>query len=576
MPVFYRYRRRIAALVLAFAGAPAALAGLTSPALAQPAARGAPAAAGDVMGVVLAIEADELLLDLGEKSGAAGGDTVEIWRPVKLKHPVTGKIFTDRFLIGSLSIKQVRPAMSLAQPTGALSREPQVGDVVILPRAAGSSTPVAPAAPNTGTGGSAPPSASAGDAPRPTSQEDREAIAIAVMLDNLRGADPVERIRAYENYVRTQPKGRFARVLYEEAQALRKVYELDRRKQDDVKRGAESPRAERLLRNFEEPSETVSGAPLRLAVELSDTATGAVLHARTKGQPAYTSFPMAPAGGGYFAATLPAQMIVEPEISFFIEATTPAGTAVPVVGQSGSPEVVKVLRPPLPPPRDKLDATVMLLTDFADYNRLRGNDRVWQTEGYFGLRYGDTGVRALRTGFGVYRGVGGTVRDLDELGRSPREVGLTYGYLETEVGVVKAFSVIGRAVVGLDDDGVAGGGQLLIRIGNDLQTNLVIGGELLGTVGARGITQLELNTFPRFPILLRIEVTNQPAGARASRDQVDDPTISQGSGEVGGRGIAQVGMRIVDPLVVSVRGSFQGRTINHAGPGFGAAVSYQW
>jgi len=29
-------------------------------------------------------------------------------------------------------------------------------------------------------------------------------------------------------------------------------------------------------------------------------------------------------------------------------------------------------------------------------------------------------------------------------------------------------------------------------------------------------------------------------------------------------------------LVISARGSYQGRTINHAGPGFGGAVTYQW
>jgi hypothetical protein len=76
--------------------------------------------------------------------------------------------------------------------------------------------------------------------------------------------------------------------------------------------------------------------------------------------------------------------------------------------------------------------------------------------------------------------------------------------------------------------------------------------------------------------VLRIEVTNQPAGGDVSLDQRDKEGLAKGAAEVGGRGIAQVGWRIVDPLVVSVRGSFQGRNINHAGPGFGGAVSYTW
>ncbi|MFO0674330.1 MAG: hypothetical protein U0235_32750 [Polyangiaceae bacterium] len=63
------------------------------------------------------------------------------------------------------------------------------------------------------------------------------------------------------------------------------------------------------------------------------------------------------------------------------------------------------------------------------------------------------------------------------------------------------------------------------------------------------------------PIALRSEVTNQPAGV---------------FGDVGIRTIAQVGYEVTSGLVVSARGSFQGRTINHAGPGGGLGVSYQW
>ena len=187
-------------------------------------------------------------------------------------------------------------------------------------------------------------------------------------------------------------------------------------------------------------------------------------------------------------------------------------------------------------------------------------------------------MRALRTGFGVYRGVGGSLNDLDVLGLEGRPVGLTYGYLETEVGFHRLFSVSARMAIGLLDDGVAGGGQLLVRIGNDRETNLVLGGELLGGVGTRGFTQLELNTFKRVPILIRTEVTNQPAGSSTFRPTNDEepPTQSTNKGEVGVRGIVQVGYRLTPGLVVAARVSFQGRTINHAGPGFGGAVGYEW
>jgi hypothetical protein len=133
------------------------------------------------------------------------------------------------------------------------------------------------------------------------------------------------------------------------------------------------------------------------------------------------------------------------------------------------------------------------------------------------------------------------------------------------------------------NDGVAGGAQALVRIGNDQDTNLLLGGEVLGGVGLRGITQLELDTFERVPVLLRIEVTDQPAGFLALRDEVrpDRPgatpdETSRAEGDIGTRAIAQVGYRIAPEVEIAVRGSYQGRTIWHAGPGVGGGVKVQW
>ena len=559
-------RSRLGAVAV---GALCALRAVPAWAQAQPRAA-ADAAPAEVTGTVLAIEEGDLIIDLGADRGLADGATVELWRPLHLKHPVTGQTFVDRFRIGTLTLTQVRRALSLATPDGALAREPQKGDVVVVPGrvpAAAPSSPAAAAVPP-------PPTAQApAPAGAPPDRADLEARAIAAMLESLRGADLSTRIRRYEDYVRAQPNGRFSRVLGEEAAALRKLIELDRA-------GAQAPRSSdrseprAFAVRHQVPVEAREGAPLRLAVELPPDAAGAVLHARHRGRPAFVSMPMAPAGPGYFAAEVPPSELVGPAREYFIEAATRARAAGPVVGSSELPEKVEVRPVWRPPGAKKLDATVHAWTDYADYNRLRGNDRVWQTEGYFGLRFGDTGVRALRSGFGVYRGLGGTLEELDELELDGRKVGLTYGYLEVEVGATAEVSVIGRVAVGLLDDGVSGGGQALVRIGNDKRTNLVLGGELLGGVGLRSIVELNLATFDRFPILLRTEVTNQPAGASPSTDQ--GPGVATGEAEIGARGIAQLGFRPIRPLVLSLRGSVQGRNIRHAGPGFGGGVSYEW
>jgi len=51
---------------------------------------------------------------------------------------------------------------------------------------------------------------------------------------------------------------------------------------------------------------------------------------------------------------------------------------------------------------------------------------------------------------------------------------------------------------------------------------------------------------------------------------------SAGENEVGVRTIVQVGYRFTPDFVAALRVSFQGRTIDHAGPGFGGAVGYTW
>lgn len=509
---------------------------------------------------VIEIDGGDVILDVGRDSGLAPGDTVELWRPLKLRHPVTGKTLTDRFRIGTLELTQVRPELSLARATGALEREPAPGDVIVY-RSRATAPPPSPGEP----------ASEAQAAPAPADLAPDAAHATEMMVA-LRGASISARVRAYDDFVRRFPESAISPTLYEESQALRRLYALSRSAPDagavKVDGGVEAVA-------FESPRDVMRGEPLTVGIELSAQATGAVIHLRRPSSPAYVSVPMKPMGAGYFAATIPQSEIVAPSFQFFIEATGPDGRPTAVVGDERSPDSIRVMEPPGEEKKSEILATIALITDYADYNRLRGDDRVWQTEGSFGMRFSDTGLRALRSGFGVYRGVGGSVEELDELSLEPRDVGLTYGYVETEAAPIEALAFIGRGVVGLGDDGVTGGGQLLVRIGHDQRTNLLLGGELLGSVGLRSIAQLELNSFERFPIMLRTEVTNQPAGASPSEDDGTDGVARDG-GEIGARGIAQLGFRVVDELVIAARGSFQGRTIEHAGPGVGGAVSYTW
>ena len=80
---------------------------------------------------------------------------------------------------------------------------------------------------------------------------------------------------------------------------------------------------------------------------------------------------------------------------------------------------------------------------------------------------------------------------------------------------------------------------------------------------------------PLMPALRAWFYPHQPAGASPSKSQLG-PDVSAGQSDVAGRGIVQIGFRVVPELTLAVRGSFQGRNINHAGPGLGGSVGYTW
>jgi len=546
-----------------------------------------------IEGHVVDIQNEEIIIDLAGRSGAKVDDLVEVWRSLQVRHPVTKQLVRDRFVIGRLRLRRVGENLAKAIVEGDFDTPPRPGDTVVLrksktsvrvvagkPQAPGSDgTAEEQAAEASDTATADPSTPNPYAAPEPA---DGEARQVAQLFESLRGQSVVDRIRAYERWIAEHPQSSHARVLWEEAAVLRKLvdHELKERKRQarrkDRRLSEDYPR-------FVPPAEALANQPFTFGIRLDQRTTAAVLHLRAAGEDGYLPFSMKPTGGGYFRVTIAAKHLQPPKLQYFVERVTKTGKTKAVIGSSQLPMGLAVRAVTDPEPAQPPLATIAMWTDYADYNRLRGNDASWQTEGYFGMRFGDIGIRALRSGFGVYRGVGGSLEELDELDLSSRKVGLTYGYLEGEFGITDFVGVLARPIIGLKDGGITGGGQAMVRLGSDLRTNLLLGGEFLGGVGMRGVAQLELDVIDDWPLMVRSEVTNQPAGSSSSTDTVrpthDDfrpEDTSVGVNDIGVRGIAQVGYRIADSFVVAVRGSYQGRTINHSGPGFGGALSYTW
>jgi hypothetical protein len=526
-----------------------------------------------IEGHVLAVDEGGIVVDVSSAQGARNDDIVELWRPITLRHPVTRKQVRDRFLIGRLKLTQVRERMTLAEAAGVLDRKPQVGDVVVLRREVEPTPPDAtptPEPPPVEGARPAPPVIHTDVAPPSSAPNDDEANEVTDMFQALRGASLAKRVAAYEDFVRRRPLSRFTPTLYEEALMLRRVGQAQRHDPDAPDRV-----------RFEPPERAVAGEPLTIAAQVDDARGAVVLHFRRRSALNFRTVEMKGDGRGFFSATLTGEQVHQDGLEYFIEMDDEDGVLA-IAGNEWTPQQLEVFSVEEPATDEPLRATVEVWSDYADYNRMRGNDYAWQTEGVFSMRFGDLWVRALRNGFGIYRGVGGSLEELDEQGKAGRRIGFTYGYLEMELGFHELVGLALRGVVGLHDHGVTGGGQAFIRIGNDLRTNLLLGGEVLGGVGMRGIAQLELRVFEDWPMLFRTEVTNQPAGVLSHestvrpKDSAPPEATSLDTNALGGRGIVQLGYRVVDELVISVRGSYQGRTINHSGPGVGGGVSYSW
>ena len=541
------------------------------------------ARAEDMEGTIVSLQLTDVVVDLGGVKGLEVGDSLVVWRPLVVKHPVTGQVIRDRYRIGQLRVTQVRPNIAIARLEGEPEHVLAAGDTVVAAKHAAPPTPAEKAplekaprekaplekaplekAPLEKPVAGKPPSALPRPAPPPAL--DTDAAQLDALFTSLRGASPVRRIEAYERWVVEHPRNRHAPVVTDEAVVLRRLVESDTT-------AARRPEAPHMV-SFAPPKAAPAGAPLRVAIELA-RARGAVFNLRREGEPGYVSSPMLDLGAGYFATTILASVMGSGKLEYFVESTEVAGEKTyPVAGTAMAPLDMQVDDVAPADTRTVTAVTASALTDYASFNGKKANDYVWQTEATLGVRFSDIGLRAIRSGFGAYRGKGGTLEDLDERHLDPRAVGLTYGYLEAEVGILESFSIAARAIVGLREEGVNGGAQGFVRIGNDRRTNLLIGGEILGGIGIRGITQLEWPALPRVPVTLRTEVTNQPAGVSSSGGP--GSITSMGQGEIGVRSIVQVGYRIIPRLVVAARGSFQARTINHAGPGAGAAVIYEW
>jgi hypothetical protein len=500
----------------------------------------------EVTATVVALDADQLVLDVG-KERVKVGDTLHLFRTIEVKHPLTGKLLRDRFPNGTLRVVQAGDALSIAVPVDAPTRPPAIGDTAERDKPARRT--LAP---------------ECSECARVV-QVQRE---ILELWYSTLGKPIAERIKLLQAFLELRPATPYRSWLesevhfYESGKAASNAPAIAREAAQDalsrVVHASALERAEqgrRLVAGVYVPPETRLRS-VRLWVR-SDRHGGD-----------YTPLDFALDARGQGRVEVPAQFVKAPGFAYFIEAELSDNSALPVVAKPTAPSFCTVSKKPGMPVRRNM-SRVRATTEYVSFDRLSGRDYYYVFEADFLLRLPTKVLEGLRTGYGHYRGRGGTVKELDDLKLAPTPAAFTYGYLEFALALHELFALLPRLEVGLgrpqnEDNNVKSqvkaGGQLRVRIGRAEGTHLILAAETVPEIGQRAFVGLSLGLLEKFPMAFEVHVTDQPVNTN----------------QLGVRAVYELGYRPNPVFSLAARASFQGRTINHTGPGLGIAATFDW
>ena len=556
----------------------------------------APARAdGPPRGVVLSIDGDNIYVDLGSEDGVAEGSELRLHHVIEARHPATGKKVRDQFLLGTLRVSLIGRGLAVASAPPALRPRVAVGDRVEL-----ASPPVAHVDPWREPSAGQPIDPYAPSDTRARAAAAGRAVAadraVAAAWRSSLGVAPAERIRVWQRFLSENPRSPHARA------AATEITALERRLAEERAAAGQSgeDRAARMAVDrlralspsfatggplaFQSPRRAYQGSPVAFSFLL--VRPGAVgeawLYHRPAGAGTYRRIRLARDGDGYLRAVLPGDRVAPPGVEYFVEVLgrgQPAPS--PAFGSESAPLRVAVDRSAEPVRADIEDRSrVSLFVDLVDFDGLASEwDQYLHGEVDFMYRFFRP-IYSLRLGFGTMSGTGGPkdVIDADPGGdcmsggeRMCRKVGFNFGYAELELRLGDLVAVMARPQFGsayndtspsTDEDreffqafGVRG----RVRIGHELGSNLLLGASTTRRLGKVFEGAFTWDVIPRWPIVLSVQVTDQPV--------VED---------YGVRLISDIGWRGVSWLYPSLRLAYQARDIDHAGASLGAAVNFDW
>ncbi len=505
-----------------------------------------------VRGSVVKVEQQEIYVSLGSKQGVGDGSALRLKRPIRLKHPVTRAIVEDWVPVGSATVSQAGGTLSRAI-VGDLVSSIKVGDVaeVLIDRP--ESTPAGPVTPPT--------------APVPTPlgpAADPATVEVLGVFAQQTGQPLDARIAGWERYLSTRGGSPYADAIRRDVDTLRDLRDQMR----PVTSGSSTELVTTVQHNPATTARAGVEVPLVFVLDQPERVASAFLHYRVRGARKFHSLLLVREHDIYLRGGIPAQFVVPPGLDYFVEVSTPSGRSGLALGSPAQPIALSVAPPPL---IDQFAAAPGLSSvklsadylDFASLDRRSGTrtDRMVTANVDFVYRLRSF-VQTLGVGYGVISGTGGFA-DLVYTDASPApRTGFQYGYADLEVGgrIEKIPLSMGtRLIAGVGRDGFGTGIEGRFRLGSREATNLMFAARTIEQIGF--ITDIRFGARPANNLLLGISVgaTDQPA-----------------RGDIGvklGTELEWIGFENVS---VIIRGSWQGRDIEHGGLGGGAGLGVYW
>lgn len=547
-----------------------------------------------VHGTLVRIDEPEYVVDLGRSQGVLPGAKLRMYRTIHARHPLTHKEVVDRFAVCETVVAAAADRLCIALPDALLAKSLRVGDPVeaILPEET-SDERSSRSANHKGKRGAVqerevcaqcptcPP-----QVPSPAAENrSPEAVDADAVFQWSMGRTPAERISAWRAFVLRHQRSAYLPAIAAEMESLERQDAIGRQFARDAQAQQRATEAARKVHHDRLQALRVGDhAWLTFAAADWSGVQDLRIHIRLPEQTSWLLLRPELCGAQVRRVHVPVEAIRAPGFAYFAEATLPDGKERPVAGSLEAPLLVEVTHPFAdtgPAPRDA--TTFRTVAEFVDFNRMRGDDRIFSAQGALQYHLQDSRfLYAFEMGYGLYNGISGAVAHQDLLNfdgtpslhgsgaargqpirkddtLNPRRTSLKYSYIGAEWQFVPVFHMMTRLVVGLDAAGLTSGLELGARIGPERGTNLALAASTLADLGRAASVTLTMHVLDDLPMRGIFEVTNRPVRE-----------------DIGVRLIYEAEYRATRVIGLTGRVGYNLRTIDHAGVSFGGGLALHW